>query len=84
MIQKKINIELVDGPFKELVGYWSFQELKENACKVTLDLEYEFSNRLLGMAVGPIFNQIANAMVDSFVERAKDSLCIISCSEIYE
>lgn len=68
---QKINMELVDGPFKELVGFWSFQELKENACKVTLELDYEFSNRLLGMAVGPIFNQIANAMVDSFVDRAK-------------
>lgn len=69
--QQKIHMELVDGPFKELVGYWDFQELKENACKVTLHLDYEFSNRLLGLAVGPVFNQIANAMVDSFVERAK-------------
>lgn len=70
--RQKIHMELVEGPFKELVGYWDFKELKENACKVTLYLEYEFSNRLLGMAVGPVFNQIANAMVDSFVERAKD------------
>ncbi len=68
----KIYMELVEGPFKELVGYWSFKELKENACKVSLELEYEFSNRLLGMAIGPVFNQIANAMVDSFVDRAKE------------
>ena len=68
---QKIHMELVEGPFKELTGYWYFQELKENASKVTLELDYEFSNRLLGMAVGPVFNQIANAMVDSFVERAK-------------
>lgn len=68
---QKIHMTLVDGPFKELTGYWDFKELKENACKVTLHLDYEFSNRLLGLAVGPVFNQIANAMVDSFVERAK-------------
>lgn len=68
---QKIHMELVDGPFKELYGFWSFQELKENACKVTLELDYEFSNRLLGMAVGPVFNQITNALVDSFVDRAK-------------
>ena len=67
----KINLELVDGPFKELVGHWSFRELKEDACKVSLELDYEFSNRLLGIAVGPVFNQIANTMVDSFVDRAK-------------
>ncbi|MEH6455114.1 MAG: type II toxin-antitoxin system RatA family toxin [Cocleimonas sp.] len=70
--KQKIHMELVEGPFKELVGYWSFKELKENACKVTLELDYEFSNRLLGMVVGPVFNQIANAMVDSFVDRAKE------------
>ena len=70
--RQKIHMELVEGPFKELAGYWFFTELKENACKVTLELEYEFSSRLLGMVVGPVFNQIANAMVDSFVERAKE------------
>ena len=70
--QNKIHMELVEGPFKELDGYWSFNELKENACKVTLELNYEFSNRLIGMAIGPVFNQIANAMVDSFVDRAKE------------
>ena len=69
--REKIHMELVQGPFKELVGYWSFKEIKDNACRVSLELDYEFSNRLLGMAIGPIFNQIANAMVDSFVDRAK-------------
>ena len=68
---QRIHMELVEGPFKELVGYWDFKELKENACRVTLNLDYEFSNRLLSMAIGPIFNQIANTMVDSFVQRAK-------------
>jgi len=67
----QIQMELVEGPFKQLEGSWFFQELKEDACKVTLELEYEFSNRLLGMAVGPVFNQITNTIVDSFVERAK-------------
>ena len=68
---KSIAMELVEGPFKQLVGYWCFKELKGDACKVSLELEYEFSSRLLGVVVGPVFNQIANAMVDSFVDRAK-------------
>lgn len=69
--KEKIHMELVEGPFKKLVGFWLFQELKGNACKVSLELEYEFSNRLISMAVGPVFNQVGNTMVDSFVERAK-------------
>lgn len=67
---KMIEMELVNGPFKHLHGFWRFEELSEQACKVSLDLEYEFSNRLLGLAVGPVFNQIANTMVDSFCQRA--------------
>jgi ribosome-associated toxin RatA of RatAB toxin-antitoxin module len=66
-----IEVKLVDGPFKKLEGYWRFDALKEDACKVSLDLEYEFSSKILGMVVGPVFNQVANTMVDSFVKQAK-------------
>lgn len=68
---KAIEVRLVDGPFKKLEGFWRFEELKENACKVSLDLEYEFSSKLLGLVVGPVFNQVANTMVDSFVKQAR-------------
>lgn len=67
-----IEMTLVDGPFKHLHGFWYFKELKEDACKVTLDLDYEFSNRIIGLAIGAVFNQVANTLVDSFVERAKN------------
>lgn len=68
---KIIEMNLVDGPFKHLHGFWRFESLAENACKISLDLEYEFSNRLIGMALGPVFSQIANALVDSFCQRAE-------------
>ena len=68
---KMIEIKLVDGPFKYLHGFWRFDELKEDACKVSLDLEYAFSSKILSMVVGPVFNQVANTMVDSFVDQAK-------------
>lgn len=67
-----IEMKLLEGPFKYLHGYWRFENLKEQACKVSLDLDFEFSNRLVGMAIGPVFNQVANTLVDSFVARAKD------------
>lgn len=66
-----IEMKLVDGPFKYLHGFWRFQELKAGACKTSLDLEYEFSNKLVSLAISPIFDQIANTLVDSFVARAK-------------
>ena len=69
---KMIELTLVDGPFKHLHGFWRFDPLAEDACKISLDLEYEFSNMLLGLAIGPVFSQIANSMVDSFCLRADD------------
>lgn len=67
---KMIEITLVDGPFRHLHGFWRFKVLDEKACKVSLDMEYEFSNRLVSMALGPAFSQIANSMMDAFCERA--------------
>ena len=68
---KQIELTLVDGPFSELQGVWRFDALKEDACKISLDLDYEFSSKLLGLVVGPVFNQVANAMVDSFIKEAR-------------
>jgi ribosome-associated toxin RatA of RatAB toxin-antitoxin module len=67
---KMIEVRLVEGPFKHLEGYWRFDALSESACKVSLDMQYEFSSKLIGLAVGPVFSQIANTLVDSFCQRA--------------
>lgn len=69
---KMIEMRLEDGPFKHLEGFWRFDVLGDQACKVSLDLEFEFSNRLVGMAMGPVFSQIANSLVDAFCKRAVD------------
>ena len=67
----RIELQLVDGPFKKLSGYWQFDQLKtENACKVNLELNFEFDNALMSIAAKPIFTQIANSLVDSFCKRA--------------
>lgn len=68
---KMIEMKLLEGPFKHLEGYWRFNPLKDpTACKVTLDLEFEFNSKLMEIAVGPIFSKIANTLVDSFSKRA--------------
>lgn len=69
---KMIEIRLVDGPFKRLDGFWRFDALGEDGCKISLDLEFEFASRMLGMVVGPVFNQVANSLVDAFQKRARD------------
>ncbi len=68
---KLIEMRLVEGPFRLLEGFWRFEDLGSNGCKVSLDLEFEFSSKLIALAVGPVFNQIANTLVDAFCHRAK-------------
>ncbi len=68
---KMIELELLDGPFKHLKGFWRFEPLGETACKIHLDLEFEFSNRLVSMAFGPIFTQAVTSMVGAFCQRAE-------------
>lgn len=67
-----MDIELKEGPFKSLGGGWDFIALREDACKVVLTLEFEFSGRLINAAFGKVFHQIANTMVESFCKRARD------------
>ncbi len=69
---KMIEMRLVKGPFRRLEGFWRFDALGAEGSKVSLDLEFEFANRLLSMTFGPVFGQIANNMVEAFVRRAED------------
>ena len=67
----KISISLINGPFSYLEGVWNFMPLREDASKITLDLEFEMSGKFVSMAFGAVFHQICNTMVSSFTQRAK-------------
>jgi len=68
----KITVSLLDGPFSYLEGVWNFMPLREDASKISLDLEFEMSGKLASLAFGAVFNQICNTMVSSFTARAKE------------
>jgi ribosome-associated toxin RatA of RatAB toxin-antitoxin module len=68
---ESIAMTLVDGPFKQLHGVWSFTEIEELGSKVELSLEFELSNPMLKIALESFFNQICDRLVSSFVERAE-------------
>ena len=66
----RIDMKLVDGPFRKLHGQWEFHALDESACKVSLTLEFEPSSRLLLPALTLGFQGLADRMVDDFVRVA--------------
>lgn len=67
----RIYMSLLNGPFSSLEGVWDFMPLREDASKISLDLEFEMSGKLASLAFGAVFNQICNTMVSSFTQRAK-------------
>lgn len=66
---KMIVMRLIEGPFQQLEGFWRFEQ-HEVGCKVSLDLEFEFSSKMLAILFGPLFNQVAGTLVDVFCKRA--------------
>jgi len=70
---RKVSIELVDGPFSHLDGQWDFLpvgDATQRACKIDFTLRYDFDSVALAALVGPVFDKIAGSLVDAFVKRA--------------
>ncbi|MHB1948367.1 MAG: type II toxin-antitoxin system RatA family toxin [Gammaproteobacteria bacterium] len=67
---ERIDITLVSGPFKHLEGRWSFIPLGDQGCKVNMELEFEFAGHIFDKLFQPVFNHIANSLVEAFVKRA--------------
>lgn len=70
-VPSRIDIALVNGPFRHLDGEWLFIALTPTACKIAFRLHYEFSSKILEKMLGPVFHFIANSFVDAFIQRAE-------------
>ena len=73
IINEKMIIKLINGPFKKLSGEWIFKELGKDSCQIELKLEYEFNNIILEKLISPVFNMIANTFIDEFIKEANKS-----------
>lgn len=67
-----IEMRLVEGPFRRFRGEWRFAPLGGHACRIEFTLEYEFKSRTLGRLLAPLFDGIADTMVEAFVRRAAE------------
>jgi ribosome-associated toxin RatA of RatAB toxin-antitoxin module len=67
---EQLTMSLVEGPFRRLSGEWQFAQLGEDGCKITLLLEFDFSNRVLSSAFRRGFTHIADKLVSDFCQRA--------------
>ncbi len=61
---QSILMNLVDGPFKKLIGGWKFTPLSREACRIEFHLDFEFTNKLIELAFGRVFKELAANMVE--------------------
>ena len=66
-----ISLELLEGPFEFFEGRWDFQPLGDGACKVSLNLQFNVNNAVLGAAASHLFDKVSSNMVDAVEKRAK-------------
>ncbi len=57
--------------FRSFSATWNFNPLTENACKVSLEMEFEFAGGLMDFAMEKLFSSSANSLVDAVVQRAR-------------
>ena len=68
--QMSISASAIDGPFSHLDSKWQF--LPGGAgTKVIFNIDFGFSNRLLGKIAEPIFTKMQNEIVNAFINEAK-------------
>ena len=70
IVDEVINIKLIDGPFKNLDGYWKFHRIDKHNTKVSLFLEYDFDSKIIELSLKPIFSSIMSSILDSFISEA--------------
>lgn len=67
-----MGISLLGGPFRHLSGSWHFEQLGNDGSKVSLQLVFEFENRLTDAVFGRYLEDSCNSLIDSFTKRACD------------
>lgn len=67
---RRIEMNLLKGPFRHLTGVWEFKPL-EKGCEISFTLTFEFSSKLLDFSFGSIFESLVQTMVQAFTERAQ-------------
>ena len=68
---ERVEMRLLEGPFRKLQGEWRFVQLGEEGCKISLELDFEMNAGPMATMFGKGFGKIADRLVDDFCKRAE-------------
>jgi ribosome-associated toxin RatA of RatAB toxin-antitoxin module len=67
---ERIGIDLVSGPFRRLRGEWRFAALPTQGTDISLSLAFEVTLSPFGAVFAKVFEELAGAQMNAFIERA--------------
>ena len=67
---RRIELELLSGPFRRLSGEWRFEAVEDDGCEVSLELDFEASSIPLKFLFEMLFEELIRSQMAAFVERA--------------
>ncbi len=67
----RMQMQLVEGPFRHFKAEWRFTALSDAACKASFDIEFEFSAKLVDAVLSGLFESTASDMVNAIARRAE-------------
>jgi ribosome-associated toxin RatA of RatAB toxin-antitoxin module len=71
-LDRSVEMQLLVGPFKDLVGQWMFKPLGGDGCKVSLMMDFHMKKGPLSSIFGRGFGKVADRLVDDFCKRAEE------------
>jgi ribosome-associated toxin RatA of RatAB toxin-antitoxin module len=66
-----MTMALMEGPFKKFNAIWTFRALNDQACKVRLEMQFEFSAGLLDTVLKRLFDASSKNLVNAVCKRAE-------------
>jgi ribosome-associated toxin RatA of RatAB toxin-antitoxin module len=69
---ESMTMALVEGPFRHFEATWTFRALNENACKVSLKMEFEFATGLVDAVMKRLFDTTSRNLVNAVCQRAQE------------
>ena len=71
IIKKKITVDAIDGPLKNLENIWILKQINKNECEVEFYINLELKNIILNKMLDKMFDIGFEKILDSFEKRAK-------------
>lgn len=67
---QRMDMHLVEGPFRHFEAHWHFEPLSDRACRVSLFMDFEVASGLANMALRKVFEAVSASQVSAVCKRA--------------